>query len=93
MVKLEKQHVSVSSSSYVSQHSITSGNNFSGSNSTGQMDYNSLRTFNQATGETSGVVNSYLVFNHSNNGNDAGQLLLMEKLSEFSGMFHTFTLT
>ena len=30
MVKLEKQHVSVSSSSYVSQHSITSGNNFSG---------------------------------------------------------------
>ena len=73
MVKLEKQHVSVSSSSYVSQHSITSGNNFSGSNSTGQMDYNSLRTFNQATGETSGVVNSYLVF-HTQDSNKKGEV-------------------
>ncbi|WP_196228205.1 DUF4347 domain-containing protein, partial [Candidatus Pelagibacter communis] len=71
MVKLEKQDKSVSSSSYVSQHSITSSVNMTGSNSTGQMSYNSLRTFNQATGETSGTVNSYLVF-HSTNGNDAG---------------------
>ena len=71
MVKLEKQDVSVSSSSYVSQHSITSSQSMSGSNSTGQMSYNSLRTFNQATGETSGAVNSYLVF-HSTSGSDAG---------------------
>ena len=71
MVKLEKQHVSVNSSSYVSQHSITSSISMSGSNSTGQMSYNSLRTFNQATGETSGVVNSYLLF-HSTSGDDSG---------------------
>ena len=71
MVKLEKQHVSVNSSSYVSQHSITSSISMSGSNSTGQMSYNNLRTFNQATGETSGVVNSYLLF-HTTNGDDSG---------------------
>ena len=71
MVKLEKQHVSVNSSSYVSQHSITSSISMSGNNSTGQMSYNSLRTFNQATGETSGVVNSYLLF-HTTSGDDSG---------------------
>ena len=71
MIKLEKQDVSVSSSSYVSQHSITSSQSMSGSNSTGKMSVNSLRTFNQATGETSGTVNSYLVF-HSTSGSDAG---------------------
>ena len=43
----------------------------SGSNSSGQMSYNSLRTFYQATGETSGTVNSYLVF-HTSNNNDSG---------------------
>ena len=43
----------------------------SGNNSTGQMSYNSLRTFNQATGETSGAVNSYLLF-HSTSGDDSG---------------------
>ena len=48
MVKLEKQHVSVNSSSYVSQHSITSSISMSGSNSTGQMSYNNLRTFNSS---------------------------------------------
>jgi VCBS repeat-containing protein len=70
-IKLEKQDVSVSSSSYVGQHSITSSISMSGSNSSGQMSYNSLRTFYQATGETSGTVNSYLVF-HTSNNNDSG---------------------
>ena len=71
MIKLEKQDKSVSSSSYVSQHSITSSQSMTGSNSTGKMSVNSLQTYYQATGETSGTVNSYLVF-HSTYGNDSG---------------------
>ena len=74
MIKLEKQDKSVSSSSYVSQHSITSSQSMSGSggnSGNGQMSNNSLQTYYQATGETSGTVNSYLVF-HSTSGSDAG---------------------
>ena len=38
---------------------------------TGKMSVNSLQTYYQATGETSGTVNSYLVF-HSTYGSDSG---------------------
>ena len=72
---------------------IPQSTSFHGNNS-GQMTTISSNIESSNRCNISHVVNSYLVFfiTIKIQSNKWDQLLLMEKLSEFSGMFHTFTL-